>query len=116
MLEGVRVYNSLEELIGYSDRTWIYLYIDRYQGLEEVEKIVQKYPNVVICSEFFKNGSEDNSQYNKRWRQIEKINHFTDHVIQERIYDVKQVLKLARSHRFKLNLGEQVEAICIQMK
>ena len=51
-----------------------------------------------------------------RLEQIGRINTFVDHIIQRPIYDLKQVLKIARSDRFNLNMNEQIEAITVKLK
>lgn len=43
-----------------------------------------------------------------RLKQLEKIDNFINSVVKEKIYDLKHVLKLARSHKFKLTTEEQV--------
>lgn len=37
-------------------------------------------------------------------------------MLKDRIYDLKQVLKIARSHKFKLSADEQMETITLKIK
>jgi hypothetical protein len=58
-----------------------------------------------------KEGKESN-----RINRLEKINIFLEAAVKEKVYDLKQLLKIARSHKFKLSADEQMEAITLRLK
>lgn len=78
-----------------------------------------RWPSLVLCSQFVQRVRGETGEVRgevKRVKQLQKVNAFLDHIMGETVFDLKEVLKIARSEKFRLSMKELLEAITVKLR